>query len=102
MDHLFFAAVCDSLAAESGARHLRAHGLPLRAVAGAITQSPLMVREAEGVTGLPCLSVERILDGEALPLLQADRAPRRDNLMPLPWAAGLHAAAGAVPAVANG
>lgn len=73
VDHVFFAA-SDSLSAESGVRLVRNRGLPLRATAGAITQSLLATREAEEVTGIPCLSTERIMDGTLAELLDAGRA----------------------------
>lgn len=71
-DHLFFTAA-DSLAAESGVRLLREAGLPIRATAGLIGRSPLAVREAEAVTGLPCLSVARMMSGEIVRLLDGNR-----------------------------
>jgi hypothetical protein len=73
VDHVFFAA-CDSLSAESGARLVRDYDLPLRATAGAITQSLLATREAEEATSLPCLSTERIMDGTLMEILDAGRA----------------------------
>ena len=73
VDHVFFAAN-DSLSAESGARHLREYGLPLRAVSGLVTKSPLMMHEVEAATGLPCLSPERIAEGGALELLRVTQA----------------------------
>jgi hypothetical protein len=69
VDHVFFAAN-DSLSAESGVRHLREHGLPPRAVSGLVTRSPLGMREAEAVTGVPCLSPDQIAGGAALQLLR--------------------------------
>lgn len=71
-DHVFFAAG-DSLSAESGVRLVQDYGLPLRATAGAITQSQLATREAEEATGLPCLSVKRIMDGTLMEMLDTDR-----------------------------
>jgi hypothetical protein len=68
VDHVFFAAT-DSLAAECGARYIHRYGLPLRALAGVVTMSPLATREAEEATGMPCLSIERMMAGEALALL---------------------------------
>ena len=76
IDHVFFAAN-DSLSAESGVRHLRAGGLPLRATSGLLTQSPLGIREAEEATGVPCLSPARMMDGAVLKLVDA-RRPDRD------------------------
>jgi hypothetical protein len=71
-DHVFFAAG-DSLSAESGVRFVQDYGLPLRATAGAITQSALATREAEEATGLPCLSVKRIMDGTLMEMLDTGR-----------------------------
>ncbi len=70
IDHVFFAAN-DSLSAECGVRCVRAHGLPLRATAGVMTQGALSIREAEKATGVPCLSNDMILSGKALELLSA-------------------------------
>ena len=74
VDHVFFAAG-DSLAAESGVRHLREYGFPLRATSGVLTQSPLAAREAEEATGVPCLTAAQLRDGEALGLVGASRVP---------------------------
>lgn len=68
VDHLFFTAG-DSLGAECGVRRLREAGWPLRAVAGLVTASPLASREVEVETGVPCLSIARMLDGSLLNLL---------------------------------
>lgn len=73
VDHLFFAAG-DSLGAECGVRRLSAAGWPLRAVAGLVTASPLASREVEAETGVPCLSIARMLDGSLLDLLGAREA----------------------------
>jgi hypothetical protein len=75
VDHVFFAAN-DSLSAESGVRHLRAYGLPLRAVSGIMTQAPLAIREAEGATGVPCLSPAQIEEGAAFELMGVPRVRR--------------------------
>jgi hypothetical protein len=72
VDHVFFAA-SDSLSAESGVRSIRGYGLPLRAIAGSVTQSLLASREAEEAVGLPCISIERIMDGTLTELLGAGR-----------------------------
>jgi len=74
IDHVFFAAA-DSLAAESGARVARQLGLPLRALGGLVTRSPLATREAAAASGLPCLSIERLLDGAALDLVRGAQSP---------------------------
>jgi hypothetical protein len=61
--HVFFAAG-DSLAAAYGVQFLRERGLAPWAVSGAVTQSALAMREVEETTGLPCLSVERLMAGD--------------------------------------
>lgn len=71
-DHVFFAAG-DSLSAESGVRFVQDYGLPLRATAGTVTQSVLATRETEEATGLPCLSVKRIMDGTLMEMLDTGR-----------------------------
>ena len=68
VDHVFFAAG-DSLAAECGVRYLKALDLPLRATAGALTQSELSVAEAEAATGVPCLGIDRMMNGGLLEIL---------------------------------
>jgi hypothetical protein len=73
VDHVFFAA-SDSLSAESGVRSIREYGLPLRATAGSVTQSPLASREAEEALGMPCMSIERIMDGTLKEMLGTGRA----------------------------
>jgi hypothetical protein len=72
IDHLFFTAN-DSLSAECGSRLLHMADLPLRAIAGVFTQSPLSVREAVEITRMPCLSIADMLDGKALALIEASR-----------------------------
>lgn len=72
VDHLFFAA-SDSLSAECGVRLVREYDLPLRATAGSVTQSVLASREAEEAAGIPCLSIDRIMDGTLKDLLDAGR-----------------------------
>jgi hypothetical protein len=72
-DHVFFAAG-DSLSAESGVRSIREYGLPLRATAGSVTQSPLASREVEEALGMPCMSIERIMDGTLKEVLGTGRA----------------------------
>ncbi|HZY57092.1 MAG TPA: hypothetical protein VFE09_04765, partial [Rubrobacteraceae bacterium] len=73
VDHVFFAA-SDSLSAESGVRLVREYGLPLRATAGSVTQSPLASREAEEALGMPCMGIERIMDGSLKEVLGTGRA----------------------------
>jgi hypothetical protein len=74
VDHFFFAAT-DSLSAERGVRITREeYGLPLRAIGGSVTQSPLASREAEEAVGMPSMSIERIMDGSLTELLGTGRA----------------------------
>ena len=73
VDHVFFAA-SDSLSAEHGVRSMREYGLPLRAIAGSVTQSPLASREAEETLSLPCMNIERIMDGTLKEVLGTGRA----------------------------
>lgn len=61
IDHIFFAAN-DSLSAECGVRRLQTSGLPLRALSGAFTQSPLAITEAEAYTGIPCLTIDDMIN----------------------------------------
>lgn len=68
VDHVFFAAG-DALAVGFGTRAVREMGLPLRATSGAVAASELGARESEDLSGLPCLSLERILSGELEELL---------------------------------
>lgn len=70
VDHVFFAAG-DSLAVECGVRYLEDLGLPLRATAGALTQSPLAVAEAEKASGVPCLGIESMMGGGLPAMLRA-------------------------------
>lgn len=74
VDHLFFAAG-DSLAVESGVRFLKGLGMPLRATAGAVTQSSLAVAEAEEATGVPCMGIERMMTGELPKVVRATGKP---------------------------
>jgi hypothetical protein len=72
VDHVFFAAN-DSLSADCGARCLKSYGLPLRAIAGAFTQSCLAIREAEASTGIRCLDIEQMLLGGVLEVMGIER-----------------------------
>ncbi|GAA1909808.1 DUF1611 domain-containing protein [Streptantibioticus ferralitis] len=66
-------AVGDALAARAGVDLLRSTGVPVLAVSGLVTASPLAAREAAAVTGLPVLSPAQLAEGAALDLL-ADHA----------------------------
>jgi hypothetical protein len=73
VDHVFFSAN-DSLSAECGVRNMRAYNLPLRAVTGVFTQSPLALREAEEATNMPCLTINQLVDGGAVAAINAHHA----------------------------
>ncbi|MGQ0574044.1 MAG: DUF1611 domain-containing protein [Pseudonocardia sp.] len=61
VDAVVFAAA-DSSGAVAGVHHLRSRGLDVVAVSGRITRSPLAVREAEQVLGLPVLDLDQLSD----------------------------------------
>ena len=54
---LVFAAA-DAMGAQAGVQALQAAGLPLCAVSGRITRSPLAMREMQAAIELPCLTAE--------------------------------------------
>lgn len=62
-------AVADPLAAAAGADMLRQWGLPLRALSGLVSASPLAAREAAETTGLPVLTPTELAAGAAMDLL---------------------------------
>lgn len=62
-------AVADPLAAKAGVDMLRQWSLPLRAVSGLVSASPLAAREAAAATGLPVLTPARLAEGAAMDLL---------------------------------
>ncbi len=65
---IFFAA-SDALGVESGVRRLREWNLPLLAISGALTASPLAVSEARKVVDCPILTKEELLSSELLDCL---------------------------------
>jgi hypothetical protein len=65
-------AVGDALGAIAGVDVLAGLGVPVRAVSGVVTASPLAIREAVAATGLPVLAPKELAAGGALELL-ADR-----------------------------
>lgn len=67
-DPVVFAAV-DALSARSGVALLREIGVPVRAVSGLVTRSPLATREAMAATGLPVLSPAVLAGGAAIHLV---------------------------------
>lgn len=70
-DAIVFAAV-DSLSASLGVQILREHKLPVRAVTGLVTRSPLASREIQ--VGVPVLSPSDLIGGGALELLSCQEA----------------------------
>jgi hypothetical protein len=66
-------ATVDALGAAAAAHIVASASLPLRAISGILTRSPLACREAAEVTGVPVLSPEELAAGGALELL-ASRA----------------------------
>lgn len=60
----FLLAVTDPLAAVAGSEWLERRELPLLALCGTLTSSPLAVREATAATALPVLSLGELADAE--------------------------------------
>ena len=58
----------DAMGAAAGVAWLRQRGLPIRAVSGVVSASPLAAREAEAATGLPVLSKAQLQDGAGVAL----------------------------------
>lgn len=79
VDHLFFSAN-DSLSAECGVRLMQHYRLPLRAVTGVVTQSPLAMREAEEASGMRCLTLSQLTNGMLLEVLTP--TPHEQPLLP--------------------
>ncbi|HEX6492524.1 MAG TPA: DUF1611 domain-containing protein [Candidatus Dormibacteraeota bacterium] len=65
-------ATGDALSARAGVDILRELGLPVRAISGLVSRSPLAAREAQSATGLPVLTAAELASGAALTLLPAD------------------------------
>lgn len=53
----------EALGAVAGVDRLRAHGLPVAAVSGALTASPLATREAAGALDLPVIDTYHLCEG---------------------------------------
>jgi hypothetical protein len=70
-DAVVFAAV-DALSARSGVALLREIGVPVRAVSGLVTRSPLATREATAATGLPVLAPAVLAGGAAVRLVASE------------------------------
>ena len=58
---LIFAAG-DAMGADAGVRWLRERDLPIMAVSGVVTTSPLGIRETNEVTGLPVMGIASLMD----------------------------------------
>jgi hypothetical protein len=67
-------ATGDALSARAGIDILNDHGLPVRALSGMLSRSPLAAREALRATGLPVRTVAELAAGDALDLLPAPDA----------------------------
>jgi hypothetical protein len=67
-DAVVLAAV-DALSARSGVEILRGLRLPVQALSGLVSRSPLASREAAAAVGLPVLSPRSLADGAALELI---------------------------------
>jgi hypothetical protein len=73
VDAVVFAA-SDALGAAHGAETVERHGLPLLAVSGALTASPLAIREARRLLSVPVLDLEGLQDPDCLTAI-LDEAP---------------------------
>jgi hypothetical protein len=67
-------AVADALSAVAGVQILHDHGVPVRAISGLITASPLASREAGAATGLDVVSPSALANGAAVELLTPRQA----------------------------
>jgi len=70
----------DALSCDAGVRRLRDLGYDVLATAGMVANSELGQHEAEAVTGIPCLSGERILGGALVAPIRKLRAARTGDL----------------------
>ena len=67
----------DATGVLTGKFWLEQHDLPLIAMAGALTASPLATREAEQATSMPIYNMEQLANPDiALELLELDREPQ--------------------------
>ena len=70
----------DATGVLTGKFWLEQHGLPLIAMAGALTASPLATREAEQATSMPIYSMEQLANPDiAVELLELDREPQPEQ-----------------------
>jgi hypothetical protein len=70
VDGVLFAAT-DALSATAAVQYLRDLGLPLLAISGMVSASPLAGREAAAMTGLPVIDVAGLRDPQRLATLTA-------------------------------
>ena len=70
MTAMIFAAG-DAMGAHAGAAWLRRAGLPVCAVSGCLTRSPLAMREVDAAVGLPCLAPDDLQARETVARLLA-------------------------------
>ena len=76
IDSIIFAAG-DSMGALAGVKWLQSHHLPVRALTGLITASPLASEEASRATGLPSVKLGELAHPEFAPQLCLQIAPRQ-------------------------
>lgn len=80
IDGIIFAAG-DAMGAATGVNWLYDHDLPVIAVSGALTASPLAIREARGATGLPVLGLDDLSAADSAAMmsqyLESDRRCRQ-------------------------
>ena len=87
VDAVLFAAP-DAMGAAAGVIHLRSLGLNVVAVSGRITRSPLGMREAESVLGLPMLGLAELADPTITSTtigLQLELIAKQDPAQMIPW-----------------
>ncbi|MDX1606737.1 MAG: hypothetical protein R3202_11130, partial [Candidatus Competibacterales bacterium] len=73
VDVILFAAG-DALGALAGVRHLKELDLPVIAVSGLLTASPLAIREAAAALGMPVIGAEEMNTGAWLPEIEPVKA----------------------------
>jgi hypothetical protein len=76
------------MGAAAGVIHLRSLGLNVVAVSGRITRSPLGMREAESVLGLPMLGLAELADPTITSTtigLQLELIAKQDPAQMIPW-----------------
>jgi hypothetical protein len=75
VDGALFAST-DALSAAGAVEYLRERDVPLLALSGVVSASPLATREAQTVTGLPVIDVAGLRDPGRLEQLMAGRRQR--------------------------